>query len=265
MTSALVNGIELYFEESGSGPPLLLITGLSGNTLGWSALEPALAQHFRVITFDNRGAGRSSAPEGPYATRDMAGDAAALLDQLGIDRAHVLGLSMGGMIAQELALAYPERVARLVLLSTVARSRPAIIEPWLNLWARAAAGELDGDELTLAMLPWMFTPALLSDHDQLEAVLAEWAQDPYPAPAAGLRGQVAACRTHDTLGRLAQITAPAFVLVGAEDILTPVSYSQELAEAIPGARLHVLERGGHLAFAEYPDDVVEAVLGFLTA
>jgi 3-oxoadipate enol-lactonase len=265
MPTAAVNGIDLYFEESGSGPPLLLIAGISGNTLGWSTLAPTLAQYFHVIAFDNRGAGRSSAPEGPYTISEMGGDAAALLDHLGIDRAHVVGLSMGGMIAQELALAHSERIDRLVLLSTAARSRPAIMGPWLNLWVRKVDGDMEEDELALAMLPWMFTPALLSDHDQLEAVIAEWVQDPFPAPATGLKAQVSACRTHDSLDRLPQITAPTLVLVGPEDILTPVSYATELAEAIPGARLHVLERGGHIAEAECPDEVADTLLMFLRA
>src|SRR3954470_2981688 len=115
MPSVLFNELELYYEETGSGPPLLLIAGLSGNTLGWSMLQPVLAEHFRVIAFDNRGAGRSSAPPGPYTTAQMAQDAVALLDYFDIDRAHIIGQSMGGMIAQELALAHPERVDRLVL------------------------------------------------------------------------------------------------------------------------------------------------------
>lgn len=265
MPSAPINGIDLYYEETGSGPPLLLIAGLSGNTLGWSMLEPALAERFRVIAFDNRGAGRSSAPAGPYTTTEMAHDAAALLDHLGIDRAHVVGQSMGGMIAQELALAHPERVDRLVLYATVARPRLAVFGPWLSLWARAAERGMSGDELAISLMPWMFTPTLLSDHDQVEAILAEWANDPYPAPTAGLAAQAAACRTHDGLERLPQITAPTLVLVGAEDILFPISCAEELAGGIAGAHLHVLERGGHIADVEYPEAVAEALLQFLTA
>src|SRR3712207_194537 len=138
MSIARINGIDLYYEETGSGPPLLLIAGLGGNTLGWVMLLPALAQHFRVIAFDNRGAGRSSAPPGPYTTRQMADDAAALLAHLGIERAHVLGLSLGGMIAQELALAHAERVDRLVLYATYARPRPAIHDRWLKNWVEAS-------------------------------------------------------------------------------------------------------------------------------
>src|SRR3954454_16425825 len=113
-----VNGIDLYYEEAGDGLPLLLISGAGGKTVDWTPLLPALSERFRVVAFDNRGGGRSSAPPGPYTTRQMADDATALLDHLAITRAHVVGLSLGGMIAQELALAAPARVDRLVLLAT---------------------------------------------------------------------------------------------------------------------------------------------------
>ena len=114
-----INGIDLYYEERGSGPPLLIIPPLSSTGFTITALEP----HFRIITFDNRGAGRSSVPPGPYTTRLMADDAAALLEHLGVERAHVFGFSLGAEIAQELALAYPERVDRLVLNGAFARPR----------------------------------------------------------------------------------------------------------------------------------------------
>jgi pimeloyl-ACP methyl ester carboxylesterase len=263
MPLAAVDGIDLYYEDTGSGPPLLLIAGLSGNTLGWAMLLPALAQYFRVIAFDNRGAGRSSTPPGPYTTREMADDAAALLDHLGIERAHVIGLSLGGMIAQELALAHPERVDHLVLYATYARPRPAIHDPWLRNWVEACERGTTPDQLATLLLPWFLTPAFMAQPDQVEAAIGEWVADPYPAPAHGVAAQAAACLSHDTLSRLGQVAPPTLVLVGAEDIVTPVSCAQELTEGIPGARLHVLERGGHTPDVEYPEAVAEALLAFL--
>ena len=265
MPTTTINGIDLYYEETGSGPPLLLIAGLSGNTLGWAMLLPALSERFRVIAFDNRGAGRSSASPGPYSTRQMADDATALLDHLGIERADVIGHSMGGMITQELVLAHPEKVDRLVLLATYARPCPAIHDPWLSNWVQACERGADPAAVALSLMPWFFTAALMSEYDQVEAVLTEWLSDPYPAPAHGIASQAAACRTHDTLDRLPQIAAPTLVLVGAEDIVTPVSCSRQLADGIPGARLQVLERGGHIPDAEYPEAVTGALLAFLTA
>src|SRR5215212_1479949 len=233
MPSTQVNGIDLYYEETGSGPPLLLIAGLGGNTLGWAMLLPALAEHFRVIAFDNRGAGRSSAPAGPYTTGQLADDTAALLDRLGIERTHVIGLSMGGMIAQELALAHPERVDHLVLYATYARPRPAIHDPWFRNWVEACERGTTPDQLATLLLPWFLTPAFMAQPEQVEAAIEEWAADPYPAPAHGVAAQAAACLSHDTHDRLGHVAASTLVLVGAEDIVTPVSCAQELAEGIP--------------------------------
>jgi 3-oxoadipate enol-lactonase len=260
-----VNGIDLYYEETGNGEPLLLISGLSGTTLGWEPVRPALAARLRVISFDNRGAGRSSAPPGPYSTRQMADDAAALLDRIGVARAHVVGLSMGGMIAQELALTYPDRVDRLVLLATYPRLRPGVHDPWLDAWLHAWERGMDSSSFEICMMPWMVSPAFMAQHDLVEAALVEALRDPYPASAAGIAGQVAACRAHDARDRLAGIAAPTLVLVGADDILSPVSYAEELAERIPGARLQVLERCGHIPHLEEPEAVTAALLAFLAA
>lgn len=255
------NGIERYYEETGSGDPLLFINGIGGTSQGWQPLLPALAARFRVITSDNRGVGRSAAPPGPYTTKQMAEDAAALLAHLGVARAHVVGSSMGGLIAQELALAYPALVDRLILYGTFARPRRAITDPWLTFVAQMAE-RLDPAANTLGWLPWLYTPAFLADPERVEAALA-W-QALYPAPAHGIVAQTEAVRAHDAWDRLPQITAPTLVLVGPEDVVTPVYYARELAERIPGARLQVLERGGHDALLEYPEDGVSALLAFFT-
>jgi 3-oxoadipate enol-lactonase len=262
MPHAQVNGIELYYEVAGSGNPLLLINGLGGNAVDWEPLLPALCERFRVIAFDNRGVGRSSAPPGPYTTHEMAGDAAALLEYLGVPRTHVVGSSMGGMIAQKLALAHPERVDRLVLFATFARPRRAIMDSWLTFLVQTEERGLDLTGPALWGLPWLFTPQFMAQPERVEEALA-W-QEPYPAPLHGIAGQAEAVRSHDTLDRLPRITAPTLVLVGAEDVLTPVYYSQELAAGIPGARLQVLAHGGHAALWEDPETGIEALLTFLT-
>ena len=117
---------------------------------------------------------------------------------------------------------------------------------WLSTWARAAERGVEANELALSLMPWFLTPAFMTQHDQVEKALAEMISEPFPVPPQGIAAQAAACRTHDALERLPLITAPTLVLVGAEDILFPVSCAQALAEGIPGARLHVLERGGHV-------------------
>jgi pimeloyl-ACP methyl ester carboxylesterase len=261
MPLAHVNSIDLYYEEAGSGEALLLIGGVGGTTLAWEPFLPILAAHFRVIASDLRGAGRSAAPTSPYTTRQLADDAAALLAHLGVARAHVVGFSLGGMIAQELALAHPEFVDRLILYGTYARPRRAIMEPWLT-YVEQMEERLDPVSVSVGWLPWLFTPAFLADPERVEAALA-W-ENPYPQPLHGFVAQIEASRSHDTLDRLSRITAPTLVLVGAEDIITPVYYSRELAAQIPGAELRVLERGGHCAIWEDPEVGTEALLSFLT-
>jgi 3-oxoadipate enol-lactonase len=257
------NGAEIYYEEQGQGEPLLLIMGLAGHLMQWIFQVPVLAQRFRVITFDNRGAGRTKTPPGEFTIRQMADDAAALLDHLGIERAHVVGWSMGGMIAQELTLNYPQKVNRLVLLASLGRLKPWAV-PFQTFSQQARERDLDRIGLALAVMPWLYTAAFMTDEQKVAGALSLVPMDPYPISAAGFAGQAAAIRGQDSLDRLGQITAPTLVLVGAEDILTPPYYSRELAERIPGARLQILERGGHGMSIEYPLETNQALLAFLT-
>jgi 3-oxoadipate enol-lactonase len=263
MQTVTAGDVELYYEQQGDGPDLLLIMGLGAHLGAWALQIPAFARQFRVTAFDNRGAGRSAAPDRPSSIRGMADDTAALLDALGIARAHVVGASMGGMIAQELAINHPQRVDRLVLACSRARSGPLrhVLAP-----AQAALRDLDLDpaERALVTMPWAYTSAFMSQPDRVLRALELLRKDPYPIQPHAYRRQQEAVMAHDTLARLGQVRAPTLVLVGAEDILTPVAEAVELAEAIPGAHLHVLPRGGHAFTAEYPDEVNQAVLAFLT-
>jgi pimeloyl-ACP methyl ester carboxylesterase len=252
-----VNGIDLYYEETGSGPALLNIPPLSSTGFTIPALEP----HFRFITFDNRGAGRSSVPPGPYTTRQMADDAAALLEYLGVERAHIFGFSLGGLIAQELAINYPERVDHLVINGAYARPNLAVVDPWLTLWDQVYAKQIDPTAFNVWLLSQLLTPAFMTQVDLVAAAIAE--PDPYPATAQGIAGQTAAIRTHDTLERLGQISAPTLLLFGAQDIVSPLVYADELAAGIPGATLKVLDPGGHSAIFEFEDAGNAALLEFL--
>jgi 3-oxoadipate enol-lactonase len=266
MPTAEINGITMYYEEQGQGEPLLLIMGLGMHSLAWIMQTAAMAQKFRTIVFDNRGAGRTSAPPGPYTIRQMADDTRGLLDHLGIEKAHIVGVSMGGMIAQELAINYPERVGRLVLMSSLAKQPDGQVADWwlgFGEWAREQGA--DPRQFLTYTLPWLFTANLLGNTAMVSAAVNQSAMDPYPISTEGFKGQAAAARAHDTVERLAQIKSPTLVLVGKEDVLTPVAYSQVLAERIPGARLQILEHGGHGMTLEYAADVNNALLAFLTA
>jgi 3-oxoadipate enol-lactonase len=255
------NGLRLWVEEWGSGPPLLLIMGLGASIDTWVAQREPFAAQFRVIAFDNRGAGRSECPPPPWTVAAMAEDAAGVLDALGVTRAHVLGVSLGGMIAQELAIAHPGRVASLVVAVSFARPDP-IRRTFLlhRRWARLN-GAAPADE-SVATLPWLLSPALINDPERLGGALALFATMPFMT-AEAYGHQVDAILEHRTLERLHRVRAPTLVLAAAEDVLTPVFLSEEIAAAIPGASLRILPRGNHAALVEYPDEFNGAVLEWL--
>jgi 3-oxoadipate enol-lactonase len=262
MPFADANGIRMHYEQEGSGPDVVLIAGLGGHGGGWLPQRRALAESLRVTVFDNRGAGRTDSPDESYSIRLMADDTAALLDALGIAKAHVVGASMGGMIAQELAINHPEKVDRLVLACSRLKPGPVreLMGP-IDRWLRENG--LDRISVSLLTMPWGMTPTFMQDERRVLERLNLAKRDPYPISRHGYLRQHAAVMAHDTTGRLARIAAPTLVLVGAEDILTPVRESEALAAAIPGSTLRVLPRGGHGFFGEYPAETNAALREFL--
>lgn len=276
MPVAAVNGIELYYEEHGSGEPLLLIMGLAADLNGWLFQTPEMAKHYRTIVFDNRGVGRSSKPTGPYTIRQMADDAAGLLDHLGIASAYVVGISMGGMISQELALSHPDKVRKLVLGCTYAFPDDSIAQVRSQLVGQLGGsfgsdGELQIDvskvdpmQLFGALLPLSFSPQFLqNDLPKLMQVFAGTLQ--YGFSMEGILGQVMATSSHNTLDRLGAIGVPTLVFTGDCDQLIPASCSDVLAAKIPGARLVKLEGGSHGFNFEAPEKFNRQVLDFLAA
>ncbi len=256
------NGLSLYYEAHGDGEPLLLIMGLGQDTTAWALQIPAFAEHFRVVAFDNRDAGRSSQADGPYTIADMARDTAGLMDALGLERAHVLGASMGGAVAQELALRWPDRVGRLVLACTMgqfARFRAFPLEPAKFIKAHDPGGEVFLTEI----LVWCMTHRFLTNAQAVDQMLSRLRAAPFPQTPGAFARQVEAARTFDALDRLGAVEASTLVLVGDQDILTPPWAARELAEAIPGARLQVLEGAAHGLFWECPGQANRAVLEFL--
>jgi pimeloyl-ACP methyl ester carboxylesterase len=240
---------------------LLLIAGFACDHTMWSDVVGALAGHYRVIVFDNWGVGRSTSPEGPYTIRMMAGDAAALLDEIGVGQVHVAGYSMGGQIAQELALARPGQVRSLMMLSCCARCderNKAIIQTWGEL-----PGVVEPRLMARLLLPWLYTNAFFTKPGAVEQLLTLLLGNPYPPTPEGIYHQSRAVGDFDTTSRLGEIGCPTLVLVGKEDALLPVPFSEQLARCIPGAELVVLEKTGHGLLVESPEGVAEAMLAFL--
>ena len=263
MPAIPVNGLDLYYELAGSGPPVALIAGLGGDCIGWQETQvPAFtAAGFQCVSFDNRDAGRTSGPETAYDIRQLAADAAALLEELKLGPAHVVGASMGGMIAQELALNHPQCVRSLTLVCTAATS-DAFIRNWVASMQAARTG-CPIEEFFRTFCLWMFTHRFFDQPGALDQFLGLALANPWPQTAEGFQRQCDAIATHDAANGLGALRVPAHVIVGDEDILTGTRYSRSLAEAIPGAALTVVPECGHALFWEKPAAFNAVVLDFL--
>lgn len=262
MPYALVNGISIYYEQQGSGEPLLLIGGLGSNVRDWWHVVPVYAREFHVITFDNRGAGRSDKPEEPYSIAQFAGDAAGLLDALGFESAHVYGASMGGFIAQELALRHPQKVRSLILGCTTPGSLRSIPPSIQVVQKLEELSRMPLEEAIPAGWKLGYTDAFVDSHRELLWEKGLWSGE-FAAPPESYRRQLDACLAHDTLDRLGQIRAPTLVITGAEDVLIPAENSRLLADRIPGAELVIIPGVGHGYSLEAQEVADAAVLDFL--
>jgi pimeloyl-ACP methyl ester carboxylesterase len=261
MPKIQLHGIDLFYDIKGTGEPLLFISGFLCDHSYWSLLMPSLTAQYQVIRFDNRGMGRSSAPDSPYSILDMAHDTAALLEHLGIDQVHVAGHSMGGQIAQELALTYPQTVKSLILLASLAKGDErfhSIIQSWGDL-----AQKVDMTLFQQLIFPWMFSDNFYAMPEMIEQLI-EWAvYYPFAPQVHSIYHQSRAILDGDTTNRLHNILCPTFVLAGKQDILTPVKFSQQLAAGIPGAKLSFIDGGSHGFIIESPKIVATAILNFL--
>ncbi|MCB2228919.1 MAG: alpha/beta hydrolase [Desulfarculaceae bacterium] len=262
MAQAKRGDYALYYETHGAGHPLLLIRGIGSNLEHWYEQLPAFSPHYRVIVFDNQGIGRSGDSGAPRSIKDMAADAVAVLDAAGAGRAHVLGLSMGGMIAQELALGWPERVAGLVLTATHCggRHKVAPTAETTALFAKLVSGETLEEQMEGRKC--LFAPGTLSGRPEVLARYAE-ACAAYQAPAEVMAFQWQAIQAFDSYDRLPGITAPTLSLGGADDLLIPPANAELLAARIPGAALRLIADGGHQLLIEQPEAANAAVLDFL--
>lgn len=261
MPKARINDINIYYEVHGEGEPLLLIHGLAGRGDGFARQIPALSKQFRVITFDNRGVGETDQPEEPYSIPQMADDAAGLLEALGVESSHVFGVSMGGMIAQELVLRHPHRVRKLALGCTHSGIKHCEPSPqWVTDIFKSLPGK-PRQQVVRECVPFNFS-RYTQEHNQplIEAELARMIDNRQKLHA--YNNQINAIYAFDAYDRLPQITAPALILTGAEDVLIPPANSRTLAARIPNARLIEFEQAGHLFFIEKADEVNLALLEF---
>ena len=262
MPSIKVSDINIYFEIYGQGKPLLMIAGLGSELSSWLFQIPEFSKKYSVIVFDNRGVGRSDIPDRPYSIRMMADDAASLLDKLGINEAHILGVSMGSFIAQEFAITYPEKVRSLILVASRGRPYPLgrhVVETRAKMALEGASREL----IIRDSLPWLFTDEFFENPQFVQLVIDTMLKNPSPQPAYAYARQIAACAEHNTLERLCILQTPTLILSGAEDILAPPKMSMELAASIAGAKFKILKGGAHALIVEIADKFNREVLEFL--
>jgi 3-oxoadipate enol-lactonase len=255
-------GFRMYYEEHGSGFPLLMINGLGSDHLEWLHQLPAFEARFRGIVFDNRGTGLTDVPPGPYTTAQMADDAASLLRALGIPRAHILGVSLGGMIAQEVALRHPDLVDRLVLGCTGPGGELSVRPSPEAMAAFTLAKGEDPEAELRRMLPFLYTDACIRERPgEIEGFVRRRLD--HPTPPEGYLAQLSAAVTHDASSRLGKVRARTLVITGDADRLVNRENSVRLAGRIPGATLVVLPGAPHRLFAENADAFNREILRFL--
>ena len=259
---ARVNGVELAYEIGGSGPTLVLISGLGQNSLAWAGVVGAFRQHFRTLVFDNRGTGQSEVPPGPWTIDDMADDAAALIAHLDLGPAAVVGWSLGGSVLQSLLIRHGASLRAGVLLNALP-NYTTVQHRWLDAQLALRRSGVAPEAVATMTLPWALSPLILSDHARTAALVDAMVRNPWPTGIEGYSAQAEAIRVYDSTPGLPDVRTPTLVLVGAEDILTPIAQSQQIASLIPGAELVVLGKGGHSMVLDYPHEVTRTIIGWL--
>jgi 3-oxoadipate enol-lactonase len=260
VATVTVRDLEVDYRIDGAGAEtLVLVNGLADTKESWVAQVPAFAERYTVVSYDNRGVGGTSVTPGPYTTAQMAEDLHGLVDALGLDRFHLLGTSMGGMIAQEYAIAHADRLRSVALCNTYAWPGPYCLRMF-QLW-RELVPHLGVGFTQREILLWAFTTDFVESRaDECAEIERDLAANPQPAEA--YLAQLSAIETHDTRGRLAAVTCPALTLIGEQDLIIYPALSRRMHEELPQSTW-VAVPGGHACLWELPDPFNEAVLRFL--
>ena len=262
MPTVLVNGLKLFFEDLGTGTPVVFVSGLGGDHRAFAVAMRRLGRTYRAITFDNRDSGQSERATTTYSTADLAEDLAGLLAAIQVESAHFVGQSLGGLIAQQLALRHPSLVRSLTLVSTHSGSnawKKAVIASWVAL--KRTSGP---DAFARGTLPWLVAPSFYENAlAQIEGIVRFADRNEWPQDGDAFERQAQAASTHDLRDRLGKINVPTLVLTGEFDIVNPPAVSRELADRIPNARFQLLKGVGHIPHVENVGDFLDAIEAFL--
>jgi 3-oxoadipate enol-lactonase len=253
-------GAKISWDEQGQGAPILLIMGLGYASCMWHRARPTLAQHYRTLAFDNRGVGLSDVPPGPYSIATMAADTAAVLDAAGVASAHVFGVSMGGMIAQEFALQFPARTRSLILGCT-SPGGPFAIRAESKVIDILRVRGMTPEQARTAILPYIY------DASTQQALIAEDVnlRRNWLPSSEGYTAQLQAIPAWEAYSRIAQITAPTLLIHGRSDGLIPAGNGELIARQIPGARLVLLEHASHMFLTDQTAAAMKEILAFLSS
>jgi pimeloyl-ACP methyl ester carboxylesterase len=246
------NGVDLYVEQEGEGPDVVFISGLADEGACWVDQVAGLKDRYRITTFDNRGVGRSSTPTGQFRITDFATDTVSLLDALGLERVHLVGSSMGGAIAQEIAIGHRDRLNSLVLNGTWCRG-DRFLQECVRSWIWTAQKADTVRDFLVAVNLWCFAPRIWN-----EGIMDQWLDaaeaSPYQQSVDAFVRSAEGVLSHDSADRIGSIRTPTLVTVGELDLVLPARYSKEIVSRIPGARLEIIAEAGHQPFQEFPAD-----------
>lgn len=259
-----VNDVDIYYEQHGEGHDhLILIGGLSSDHQVWKSTLRHFSKHFRVLIFDNRGAGRSTTPNYPYTTEMMASDVLHLMDTVNIKRAHILGHSMGGCIAQQIALLAPERINKMIVACS--RAKPSVLANMaLTMREKLQAAGIPIEMLAEYVMPLLFCETFLQNTVQVKGFIQWTMQNPHPQSPIGFSNQLSAVKMHDVSNRLSEILAPTLVIAGDEDILMPKASAKIFADNIKNSKFIVISDCAHMPHVEKSREFAEHVMRFLS-
>jgi 3-oxoadipate enol-lactonase len=261
MPLAEVNDITIYYEIHGKGDPLVLINGFGVDHADWGQMIDKLANNYEVVIFDNRGIGQSTIPLSPFTLSQMAKDVAELMEILKIEKANVFGHSMGGAIAQHLALKDPQKIKKLILCNTFAKLD---LPPSLAFEAAVMLMEegVSRTKIFLTLMPWLFSNRFLENPENLKNFIELCQSNPYPQPPLGFKRQGEALRACDSRPMLHKILHPTLVIASEFDIIAPLKNSEELKQKIPNAQLKVIPEAGHALQVEMPGHLCDLIHDF---
>lgn len=263
MPVAKLDHIDIYYEIHGKGEPLLMLADLGEDIQTWQFVVSNLSKHFQLILLDNRGSGRSSCPDTEYSIEQFAIDSIALLDFLNIPTTHILGHGMGGFIAQEIAIQYPERVMKLILECTAPYSTIRNNQLYRN-FEELLETNLNKSHWLKSYYFWIYSHKYLEDTEFIEALIQFTLNYPHAQNSLGFKRQIEAISKFDSRTRLSKITAETLVMIGEEDILVRAKDAEKLYQGITMASYPVfIEKCAHALHNENPKAFVHAVLGFL--